>query len=224
MNQSTLLKGIIDLASKVNSLEERLNALQPSTNAARSAPEWVDKSMLSSALNDMDTNVKAVDTATRSLASDLRHGIAQVKDEVAKERAAAENAMLLKLEHFVAKCVKERLELAIQGVKQNVDDRVKEKIEEALNDLKTHVASQVERAVASVPQAQPSIPAPTQAAPPPPIVPAPITDATIDSAFDALDIESFTKPPSNTDTSDVFGSDTGDIMIKKRGFKKVAKP
>lgn len=216
---ANLNKGIVDLGAKLNSFEERLNTLQPTTS--RAAPSWVDKSMLDNAVSEVDASVKAIDTATRSLASDFRQGIAQVKDEVAKERAAAENAMLLKLEHFVAKCVKERLELAMQGVKQNVDDRIKEKIEEAIADLKMFTSKSIEGAVTSVKSQVPQVQAPSQAPSHPP------PQTAIDTSSMSLDIESLTKSAASVDpTGDTvtFGSDHGsDIQIKKRGFKKVAK-
>ena len=221
---SCVNNSLSDLVAKVNKLDIRVNALSPVQDQS-TKPQWVDQN----ALDNTHATIKSVESGLRSTIADVKSSINQLKDDLAKERAATENATVLKLEHFVAKCVKERLELAMQGVKQVVDDNVKQKMDEAVSELKDFVVTQI--AVQTPPPIAPPAPVPT----PPPSAPVPVMNTTLTSLSDisggvvenatfetSIDIDSLTK----TSTGDQSGSndplsDPGDIQIKKRGYRKV---
>jgi uncharacterized small protein (DUF1192 family) len=115
---TTLAVNYGELAQKVTAIQEtvsRLNGSNPGVNS-----EWVNKkdlTVLTSKVADLDASVAA-------LSSELTRMIVAVKEDSQKERGLIETALQLKLEHYITKCVKERLELGIHTLKAEINEQM----------------------------------------------------------------------------------------------------
>lgn len=202
---SSIQNSLYDIRTKIGQLEEKVQILQGVEKRDVIVPEWVEKT----AFNEIASNVKTIEVSVLQLSKDLKAASQTTKDDIARERQSIENGLMLKLEHFVSKCVKERLELGIQSMRQVVDEKINSAVGEAISKLPPPPP----------PQQTLVVPIPT---PLPDLISEPAPALTYDTT---LDIDALTKdfqnPSEDGDQSD-FGIDFNSATKKKgRPSKKV---
>ena len=201
----TLSSGLQDVTVKVNILGDRVNQLDGKSDST--TPDYADKG----ALNKVANKVSSLEQSVQDLCKTVSSISSYVKDEISKERGIIEAAMQLKLEHYVTKCVKERIDLAVQSQRVSQDD----KLNRIQKDILSEVDSKIKSAIQNLLDSSALVPSKQETVVTELVSPPTIQDVeSVSRLVDDIDINALTTMPTPN------GDDPLDIQVRKKVFKK----
>lgn len=65
------------------------------------------------------------------------------KDDLNKEKSIIESSLMLKLEHFLSKTVKDRVELALANIITEIDSKLDQRLREIKDELATFISTKI---------------------------------------------------------------------------------
>jgi hypothetical protein len=197
---SNLASGLQDTNNKLNIVLDRMNKLDGKTDPSISI-EYADKQSVTT----LTTRLGTTEQSLQDLNASISRLSITLKDDISKERSIIESAMQLKLEHYVTKCVKERLDLALQSYKTMYEDKLQKLQMQFRNDIES-IKTQINAVAFS------NVTATSQSQMPTDNVSQQIHNTTLN--IEDIDINSLTSIPTPND------DDPLDIQVRKKHIRK----
>lgn len=135
MHHTTHITGLSEciksLSRQVQKLEDQMQDMKKVNTSTLVNTSSSNNNQSNHLIDDLKQRLSSIEASVNALIIKVESTPVQSID-FTKEKSQIENALMLKLEFYVSKCVKERIEVAVEKVKQSIEDGITAKIEQLL--------------------------------------------------------------------------------------------